>query len=218
MGFHVIKARCLVAALCLFGSQYGLAAPGCPLPFFTPTEYFGRAFGSAEILTEYRYAHQDEDHVFTYIEYQTREKDYAPFYLVEILEGENGMYRIALGRLSKKAQAGETGAPEFAFRSTDNATSARLIKAVLPILLRTHYNPVPDAVRCLDGFVVQIALNAPGYGDLVADAYSPPRTSEAGAVVNLGRVLRKFVEGNADQQTIDAALIEVETHGKPQLN
>ena len=92
------------------------------------------------------------------------------------------------------------------------------MKVATPILLRTHYNPVSQELVCLDGFSVQVLLHSPGHGDLVADAYSPPRQSEAGSVVNLGRTLKKFVLGQVDESAIDAALADVDGYSEQKHN
>lgn len=209
-----MKSKCLVAFLLIFNIQFVWASPMCPLPFFTPTNYFGHAFGGAEALTEYRHARSGEDYVFEYIEYQTSDPVYKSVYLVDILSSEDGSYRVNLGRLAKKAPAGATDAPEFTYRAIDIAISNRLVKAVTPILLRTHYSPVPQEFGCVDGFVIQVLLESPGYGDLVADAYNPSDESEAGSVVNLGRALKKFVLGQVEESAVDAALTDVESHSK----
>jgi hypothetical protein len=207
-----MTAKCLVALLFIFNVQFTSATPLCPLPYFTPTDFLGGAF-SGQKLTEYNFTRSGEDSVFEYFEYQTVDPGYQSVYLVDILRAEDASYRVALGRLPKQALVNEKDAPEFRYRMIDVAIVNRLVKAATPILLHTHYNPVRQDIVCTDGFVVQVYLVARGYGDLVADAYSPPSGSEARSVVELGRVLKQFVLGKADEAAIDATLLDVESHG-----
>ena len=200
-------------AILLLGLSATAQAALCPSTHFEPTTYYGQAFFDSRPVTEHKILRKDEEFALQYIEYQTFETGYEPVFAVSVLHTEAGQYRVALVRAKTPHKKG--GAPRVVSTSRQLAPELgeRMTAVVASTLLHTRYPEAPCDIGWTDGYVVQVmASQVNGYGNLVGEAYSPQKKSEAAAIVDLGRALRAYVEGSASQAQVEAAAILAEGH------
>jgi hypothetical protein len=185
----------------------------CPSEHFQPTTYFGNAFHDSRPVTEYEFSKPDEELSFQFIEYQSFEKGYQPVYSVSLLRSETGHYRVALVRAKYPETNGGKPIALATFRELPDMLAERTVAGTTLVLRNTHYPPVSCTQQWIDGYRVQALVpNVQGFGDLVGEVYIPPKTSEAGAVVELGRVLRSYIEGKVEVQGVESVVAELERH------
>ena len=215
-----MKVRLFVFALVAMTFQTSWASPKCSLPFFSPTLEYGQ-LGPRELL-EFNFADKDENVAFEYIEsgMSSSNSKYGMTYRVQIFtsDGDSTKHRVVLEWVSKLASDGKSGNLANIQRTLSDVLNRRINKAVAPIILRTHYSTESMEVGCLDGFVAQVSLpveNSSYWSSLGGETYTPPRKSEAGAVVELGRSLRKFADGSITEDSLKIALDEVEQFSNP---
>ena len=214
-----MKFKAIVVTLLALTLVDSRASPKCPLPFLSPTLEYGQL--GARKLLEANFSHEDEDMVFEYIESgsSATNKKYGTTYRVQIFNSEldPSVHRVALEWILNASNDGKSGNLQSLDRRLPDELYRRIVAAVKPIILRTHYAQEQTSIGCLDGFVAQVSLNVGNsdyWGPLGGEAYTPPVKSEAGAVVELGRGLRQFADKSNDEDAVKILLYSVEKYSR----
>ena len=178
----------------------------CSSSSLEPSLGYGHAFGDPKEVTEPNIdVGENEYLVFQYVEYQTREPDYAPVYGIHLLRDEKTKEgRLILIRL--KTGKGKKRVPILREISLNAQQIADVLAYASPIVQQTHY---PDKscgnIIGTDGFVFQAASGSPQYPEHLqgGEAFEPVAGSDADRMVKLGRLLRSLCLGESKLASLD---------------
>jgi hypothetical protein len=149
------KSMCVLATLASIACQGAIM---CPSSQLEPTLNYGRAFGHPEratIFADLGATAEDEELIFQYFEYQTRDAPFAPFYAIHLLQDQrSGEGRAFLIRLK-----GDT--PLRVETKLSKAALHQILQIASPIVSRTQYPDHACEAQHLDGFVIQAASGSP---------------------------------------------------------
>lgn len=194
----------------------------CPTSHFVPSANFNAEMTAWLAPPLPAVEAGDEDLLLSYTEAGTADPDREAIYELFVLE-DRGHDRVALVDAPRAAQPGARAIAAMTSRPLTLPLATRIHHAAVTILGRTRYDPAPPRGArdpslpvCTDGFWAYAAAGRVAGHDLLAgEAYSPDSTSEAGAIVALGRALRRFAQGRLDERGLEGPLAAAEAHARP---
>jgi hypothetical protein len=202
-----------------------LIGPGpvaaCPSSHLEPTLRFGRAFGNPVKATtdvDVGPLGEDEEWVFQYFEYQSRESrepGYASMFGVHVLRDSTAKTaRVFVARL-------KDGKPVLVQAPLSMKATAAVIAMAWPIVHDTHYRKVACDAEYLDGHVIQVGVaGRSGWSSsfIGGEAYGPIQGTPVYQLQLLGRALKSIATGTMAESGLKSVLGETGQYGHPRSN
>ena len=214
--------RVAMTMVLAFAGATAAARSFCPTSHFVPSANFDGEMTTWLAQPLPAVMADDEDLLLSYTEADTADPDREAIYEVFVLE-DRAHDRVALVDAPKAARPAIRAIAVVTSRPLASSLATRIHHAAESILRRTRYDPAPphgagepSLPLCTDGFWAYTAAGRVAGHDLLAgEVYSPPSTSEAGAMVSLGRALRRYAQGRLDERGLEAPLAAAESHARP---